>query len=77
MLGLMRLAKEIYWVYQEKFGASNISNIRIPVDGIYVDLDDLPSSYVQEALGCSKEDLYKMIIEEVDSTEFKESLNDL
>ena len=77
MSGLMRLAKEIYWLYQEKFGASNIGNILIPVDGVYTGIDDLPSSYVLDVFGCSKEELYNMIVNEVESSELEESLNDL
>ncbi len=73
----MRLAKEIYWLYLEKFGVANIGNILIPVDGVYMNLTDVPNSYVEEIFGFGKEDLYNMIMSEVDSTELKESLDDL
>ena len=73
----MRLAKEIYWVYLEKFGAINIGNTLIPVDGVYLSLEDVPSSYILEMFGCSKEELCNSIMSEVDSDELEESLNDL
>lgn len=73
----MRLAKEIYWVYQEKYGAVNIGNILIPFDGAYRNIDDLPSSYIAEIFGCTREDLYNMILNEVDTSELEESLDDL
>ena len=73
----MRLAKEIYWSFQEKIGAYNISNIKIPIDGKYYDLADLPSSYIEEEFGYTKEDLYNMIIQKVTLEDLKENMDDL
>jgi len=73
----MRLAKEIYWVYLEKFGALNIGEILIPYEGSYRNIDDLPSAYIANIFGCTREELYEMILSEVDSTELEESLDDI
>jgi len=73
----MRLAKDIYWVYLDKFGASNVGDILIPVNGVYLRIDDVPNAYVEEVFGYSKEEFYDMIMEEVETSEIEESLNDL
>lgn len=73
----MRLAKEIYWVYMQKFGATNIGDIFIPIDGMYIKLEDVPNSYVQAMFKCSKEEFYNMIISEVDTTDLEDNLDDV
>jgi len=73
----MRLAKEIYWVYLEKYGATNIADIMIPLDGMYIKLEDVPNSYIEEIFGCSKEELYNNIMFEVDSSELEDNIDDL
>jgi len=73
----MRVAKDIYWVYLEKLGASNIGDIKVPIDGVYYNIEEIPDSYIEAMFNCSKEELYESILEEVTSSELEDSINDL
>jgi len=73
----MRLAKEIYWVFMQEHKAINVGNIMIPVDGVYLNIDDVPNAYIEEVFGYSKEDFCNMIMDEVDASELEDSLNDI
>ena len=72
----MRSAKEIYWACLEEFGATNVGDILISVDNVLVALDSVPEDYIQEFFGCSKDDLYTRIVEELYSETLEEALDD-
>ena len=72
----MRLANQIYWAYIQDLGALGVGNIMLPVDGVYYNIDEIPSAYINEVYGHSKEELLAMIAVEVESAYLEESLND-
>lgn len=73
----MRLASEIYWAYVQELGVSGIGNILIPVDGVFLNIDDVPSAYIEEFFGYSKEEFLAMIALEVENSILEESLDDV
>lgn len=73
----MRLANEIYWAYVQELGVTAVGNILIPIDGVYMSIEDVPSAYVEEVFGYTKAEFLAMIAVEVESSILEESLNDI
>ncbi len=73
----MRLAKELYWAYISDLGATSVGNVLIYVNGVFMNLEDTPSSYIEEEYGYTKEEFIAMLSVELDTLNLEESLNDV
>ena len=60
-----RVSKEIYFSYINKKDVFNIGNIFLYVDGMLMSLEEIPSSYIEENYGYTKDEYIDMIAETV------------
>ena len=72
----MRLASELYWAYACDLGATGVGNIMIPVKGVLMNIEDIPSAYIEETYGYTKVEYIAMIAVEIETSYLEDSLND-
>lgn len=70
----MRLASEVYNYYLYNSGALGIGDILIPVDGVYVNIENVPNSYICDRFGYTKEAFLAMLTIEVEASYVEENL---
>jgi hypothetical protein len=57
----MRQSKKIYYGFLDHGEYFNIGDLLIECEGIFVKVEDIPDSYLQEYYGYTKEELYEII----------------
>lgn len=61
----MRLAKKAFYYYLQENNIPNVGDFLIEIDGTFYNLENLPDSYIQEAYGCTKQELVDYIESEL------------
>ena len=75
MLGLMKLSREIYNYFVQDYGALGVGDILIPFEGVFVNIENVPSSYIEETYGYTKEAFIAMLAVEVETSYFEDNCN--
>lgn len=63
----MRLSKIIYYSFLDKKKFLNIGNILFEKDGVFLNIEEIPDSYLLEKYGFTKDDILKSINIAVDT----------